>query len=84
MNRFSIPRRRHGNSTNNIFFLFVVVEFVIIDWPWFLLLLLFLEPAEAKKENKWSYSIVHTDNIALDNDRVRIHEPNGVVKNTRR
>jgi hypothetical protein len=84
MNRFIIPRRRHGNWINNIFFLFIIVKFVVIDWPWLLLLLLFLEPAEAKEENKRPYSVVHTNNIALDNDAVRIHEPNGIVENTRR
>jgi len=51
-------------------FRFAVIEFVIIEllW-WFRLLLLFLEPAEAKEEHIWSYSVIHTNNIALDEVR---------------
>jgi len=81
---FNIPERRHSDWIKSIFLLIVVINFVIVDWPWFLLLLLFLEPAEAKEENKWSYSVVYTDNIALDNNRISTHEPNGIVENTHR
>jgi hypothetical protein len=59
------PERRHGDWIKSIFLLIVVIDFVIVDWSWFLLLLLFLEPAEAKEENKWSYSVIHTDNVAV-------------------
>ncbi|KAG1726840.1 hypothetical protein EDB19DRAFT_207451 [Suillus lakei] len=66
---FVIPGRRHNDSINNIFLLFVVLKFVIIyrSWIWLLLLLL-LEPTEAKEENIRSCSVVHTDNIGLAND----------------
>jgi hypothetical protein len=43
------PERRHSDWIKSIFILIVVINFVIVDWPWFLLLLLFLEPAEAKE-----------------------------------
>jgi hypothetical protein len=59
------PERRHSGWIKSIFLLIIVINFIIIDWPWFLLLLLFLEPAEAKEENKWPYSVVYTDNIAV-------------------
>jgi hypothetical protein len=57
-------------------FRFVVIEFVIIEllW-WFQLLLLFLEPAEAKEEYIWSCSIIHTNNITLDEVRSQISIP---------
>ncbi|KAG1858848.1 hypothetical protein F4604DRAFT_1793591 [Suillus subluteus] len=44
---------------------FIVIEFVVIDWSWWIrLFLLLLEPAETKEEYVWSYSVVHTNNIA--------------------
>jgi hypothetical protein len=54
-------------------FRFVVIEFVIIELSWwFRLLLLFLEPAEAKEEYIRSYSVIHTNDIALDEVRSQI------------
>jgi hypothetical protein len=72
-----IPGRRYGNW--NIFLLVIVLEFVIIDRLWLRLLLLFLEPAEAKEDHIWSVSIVDTDSIGLVNGGVRTHEPNGIA-----
>jgi hypothetical protein len=63
-----------------VFFLVIVLEFVIIDWLWFWLILLFLEPAEAKEDHMWSVSVVDTDSIGLVNSAVRTHEPNGSVE----
>jgi hypothetical protein len=49
MDRFSIPRRGHYDWIRNVL-LFVVLKFVIIDRRLRnFLLLLFLEPAEAKE-----------------------------------
>jgi hypothetical protein len=74
---------RHCNWIRNVP-LFVVLKFVIIDRrlrKFFLLL--FLEPAEAKEENVWSFSIVHTNNIGLENEKMRIHKCNGIAENKR-
>jgi hypothetical protein len=66
MNKFSLPGRRHCHWIRNVF-LFVALKFVIIDRRLRnFLLLLFLEPAEAKEENVRSFSIVHTNNIGLE------------------
>jgi hypothetical protein len=69
MNRFSVPRRRHCDWIRNMFFVIIILEFVIIDWPWILLLLFFLEPAKTKEENTWSRSVVHPDNVGLENKK---------------
>jgi hypothetical protein len=72
-------QRRHcGWSRNNI--LFVVLKFVIIDWRLRNFLLLFLEPAEAKEENVWSFSIVYTNNIGLEMTRSEPTKPTRLQK----
>jgi hypothetical protein len=83
-NEITIPGR-HGDCNGNSFlFLVVAIDFVIIDyWLWFRLLLLFLEPAEAKEENIRSVSVVDTDSIGLVNNGVRTHERNGIADDTR-
>jgi hypothetical protein len=81
MNRIIIPGG-YGDWNRNIFLFLVViaVEFIIIDyWLWFRLLLLFLEPAEAKEDNIWSVSVINTNSIGLVNDGVSTHEPNGIA-----
>jgi hypothetical protein len=47
---------------------FLIIDFIVIDWSWWIGLLLFLEPAEAKEEYVGSYSIIHTNNITLPKD----------------
>jgi hypothetical protein len=81
MKSLKVPRRRYGDWIKNAFFL-LVLKFIIIDWPWFLFLLLCLEPAEAKEENILSCSVVYTDNVSLENkyNRVRSHEPKKLYK----
>lgn len=74
------PGRRQGNCIKNI----LVLELVIVDWQLLHLLLSFLEPAEAKEENKLPFSVVHTNNISLPNDVVKTHESNRIVENKRR
>jgi hypothetical protein len=78
MNRIIIPRGYDNNIFLVVVVVVIIVEFVIIDWLWFRLLLLFLEPAEAKEDYIWSVSVVHTDSIGLVNDGVRTHEPKGI------
>jgi hypothetical protein len=54
---------------------FVVIKLVVIDWSlWIRLLLLFLEPAEAKEDHIGSYSVVLTNSIALAKDMVRYYK----------
>jgi hypothetical protein len=60
----------------------VIIEFVIIDRPWWIrLLLLLLEPAEAKEEHVGTYSIIHTNSIALAKNTVRYYKLEMITEN---
>jgi hypothetical protein len=63
-------------------FRLVIIKFIVIDWSlWIRLLLLFLEPAEAKEEHVGSYSVVLTNSIALVKDMVRYYKLEMIAEN---
>jgi hypothetical protein len=62
----------------------IIIEFVVIDyWWWIRLLLRLLKPAEAKEEYIGSYSIVHTNSIGLAKDTIRYYKPDMMTENAR-